>query len=225
MNPNLRKLIRTLVEAAVNSTIANNQGLALMRKPQGSMTAYVLYDPVHIEPMFSNDDLITSDSKAIIGYLVVQTHQGECWNAGEVKLAAAKSGYGPLMYQYAMNDYAGGIFPDRQETSKAAQAVWKKFEQRPDTEKRKFDDITSPITPPKEDDCELAWGTKLHGDTAFLNQAYDAPGDASGRSNLLQNHEDFLQMLSDTKKWKKHNIESVILDFGGEFFSTRYTNG
>jgi hypothetical protein len=226
MRRTLRLIVRTILEAAANSQGAASAGLALMRRPdsQGRNT-YVLYVPSVIEQMLVSGNIESSEiAKAIVGYMVIKTHEGECWNAGEVKLAAAQKGYGPLMYGYAMNDYAGGLFPDRGSTSNAARAVWQKYDQRADTKKSKFDDKRNPKTPDPGDDCDLARGTTLDGDEAYLNQAYDAPGDAGGRSTLMQNHASFVANMAQ-KKFNKQVVETMIENLGDEYFSGRYRDG
>jgi hypothetical protein len=226
MRRTLRKVIRTILEAAANSHIAASNGLALMRRPSWSdRSVYVLYVPSIVEQMLVSGNIETSEiAKAIVGYMEIKPHQGDSWNAGEVKLSAAQKGYGPLMYQYAMNDYAGGLFPDRGSTSPAARAVWQKYNQRADTVKKKFDDKKNPKTPDPIDDADLATGTSLNGDEAYLNQAYDAPGDASGRSTLMSNHESFLVSMA-SKKFNKQVVESMIENLGDEYFSARYRDG
>jgi len=222
----LRRVVRSILEAAVNSQAAASTGLAFMRKPdRGDRTTYVLYAPAVIEQMLTNGNIEASEvAKAIYGYMSIKTHQGECWNAGEVKLSAAQKGYGPLMYQYVMNDYAGGLFPDRGSVSQAARGVWQKYNQRADTVKKKFDDKKNPKTPDPGDDCELSTGTTVDGDEAYLNQAYDAPGDAGGRSTLMANHANFLAAMAQ-KKFNKQVVETMIENIGDEYFSDRYRNG
>jgi hypothetical protein len=226
MRRTIRLIIRTILEAAANSQVAASAGLALMRRTdsQGYNT-YVLYVPSVIEQMLVSGNIESAEiAKAIVGFLMIKTHEGECWNAGEVKLSAAQKGYGPLMYQYAMNDYAGGLFPDRGSTSNAARAVWQKYDQRADTKKNKFDDKKNPKTPDPADDCNLARGTSLDGDEAYLNQAYDAPGDAGGRSELMQSHASFIANMA-TKKFNKQVVEDMIENIGDEYFSARYRDG
>jgi hypothetical protein len=226
MRDSLRLVIRSLLEAAATSQVAATAGHALMRRSlSNSRTVYVLYVPSLIEQMLISGNIENNDiAKAIVGYMLVKAHEEECWNAGEVKLAAAQKGYGPLMYQYAMNDYAGGLFPDRGSTSGAARAVWQKYAQRADTKKYKFDDIDHPKTPDPGDDCGLARGTSLSGEEAYLNQAYDAPGDAGGRNTLMANHTVFLTKMAE-KKFSKQVVESMIENIGDEYFSTRYRDG
>ena len=64
-------------------------------------------------------------------------------------------------------------------TSTAARGVWQKYAARPDVEKKPFDDPKQPKTPDPIDDMKPAAGTSYQGDDAYLNQAYDAPGDAT----------------------------------------------
>ena len=174
--------------------------------------------------LVSGDIEASGIAKAIYGYMSIKLHQGECWNAGEVKLSAAQKGYGPLMYGYVMNDYAGGLFPDRGSTSPAARAVWQKYNQRADTKKSKFDDKKNPKTPDPGDDCDLARGTSLDGDEAYLNQAYDAPGDPGGRSTLLQAHQQFIADM-EKKKFSRQVVETMIENMADEYFSMRYRDG
>lgn len=58
-------------------------------------------------------------------------------DAYEVTMADAKKGYGPLLYDVAM-EYAtmlgGGLMSDRSQVSKSAYGVWKRYMARPDVE-------------------------------------------------------------------------------------------
>jgi len=226
MRAELRKLIREvlIVEAAKTAQNATGSGLAMMRSTdKGGLTTYVLYSPSDVEQMLLSGDIESDQiAKAIHGYLVVRPHENECWNAGEVKYSAAQKGYGPLMYQSAMNDFAGGLFPDRGSVSPKAREVWKRFATRSDVEKRKFDDQRAPRTPEPDDDCRFVWGTTADDeDTMYLNQAYDAPGDASGRSDLMANHQRFVAAML-AKKMTKSVVETMIDNLGSEYFSMRY---
>ncbi len=222
----LRRVVRgVLKEAAATTQNAAGSNLALMRRQSGGQTAYVLYAPAIVEQMLTSGDIDASQiSKAIYGYISILPHQGEAWNAGEVKLSAAQKGYGPLMYQYAMSDYAGGLFPDRGSTSQAARGVWQKYAARSDVEKKPFDDPKAPKTPDKIDDMVPARGTTYDGDEAYLNQAYDAPGDASGRSGLMQAHKQFLQKMA-AQKMSSQVVETMIDNLGDEYFGARYRDG
>lgn len=222
----LRRLVRgILMEAAATSQVASSANLALMRRQSGGQMAYVLYVPAGVEQILTSGDIEPDAiAKAIVGFISIKPHEGEAWNAGEVKLSAAQKGYGPLMYQYAMSDYAGGLFPDRGSTSQAARGVWQKYAARSDVEKKPFDDPKNPKTPEPIDDMIPARGTAYDGDEAYLNQAYDAPGDASGRSGLMQAHTTFLQNMA-AKKFNKQTVETMIDSLGDEYFGARYRNG
>lgn len=222
----LRRVVRgVLKEAAATTQNAAGNNLALMRRQAKGQTAYVLYAPAIVEQMLTSGDIDADQiSKAIYGYISILPHQGEAWNAGEVKLSAAQKGYGPLMYQYAMSDYAGGLFPDRGSTSQAARGVWQKYNARADVEKKPFDDPKNPKTPDKVDDMKPAAGTAYDGDEAYLNQAYDAPGDASGRSGLMQAHKQFLQKMA-AQKISSQVVETMIDSLGDEYFGSRYRDG
>ena len=222
----LRRVVRgVLKEAAATTQNAAGANLALMRRQSGSQTAYVLYAPAVVEQMLTSGNIDASEiSKAIYGYISILPHQGEAWNAGEVKLSAAQKGYGPLMYQYAMSDFAGGLFPDRGSTSQAARGVWQKYAARADVEKKPFDNPAQPKTPDKIDDMKPARGTTYDGEEAYLNQAYDAPGDASGRSGLMQAHKDFLQKMAG-QKVNSQTVETMIDSLGDEYFGSRYRDG
>ncbi len=223
MHSSLRKFVRAiLAEAAMTSQGAASNGLALMRKNSGGQNVYVLYVPAEVEKMLVSGDIENEAiGRAIVGFISIQPHEGEAWNAGEVKLSAAQKGYGPLMYQYAMTDYAGGLFPDRGSTSAKARTVWQKYAARADVEKKPFDDPKSPKTPDPIDDMKPARGTTYDGDEAFLNQAYDAPGDASGRSGLMAAHQQFVTDMT-AKKFPKNVVETMIDNLGDEYFSVRY---
>lgn len=227
MHSILRKVIRNiLIEAAATSQTASSAGLALMRRSSsGGRSTYVLYVPSIMEKMIVSGDIETDQiASAIVGFMSILPHQGEAWNAGEVKLSAAQKGYGPLMYQFAMNDYAGGLFPDRGSTSQAARKVWQVYNSRSDVEKKPFDNPKSPKTPDPIDDMEPARGTSYDGEEAYLNQAYDAPGDASGRSGMMQAHQQFLANMA-AKGIQKPAVEATIENIGDEYFSARYRDG
>lgn len=225
MHSALRKYVRAvLVEAMKTTKDASGNNLALMRSTDSKgRNTYILYVPSMVEQMLTSGEIEHEGiSQAIVGFISVQPHQGKAWNAGEVKLSAAQKGYGPLMYKYAMSDFAGGLFPDRGTTSQKARVVWQRYNQDSSVEKKPFDDPKNPKTPDTIDDMIPARGTSYQGDEAYLNQAYDTPGDASGRSGLMQAHQQFLTAMA-AKKFQKNVVETMIENIGDEYFSMRYT--
>jgi hypothetical protein len=224
MNKNhLRQLIRTILEAAFSNDQAASKGLALMIKQiKNGLTEYTLYDPkalrnflaMNIEQVWNK-----AAAKSIIGTIVVSRHYSECWDGGEVVASAAESGYGPMMYELAMQDYPGGLFSDRDSVSNAAKNVWKKFDQRTDVEKLPFDDIRNPKTPPKEDDCKVKKGIE----NDYLNQSFKTHS-SSNLSSLLAAHEAFLAEAEDNGLVSEE-VQTTISDLSDTYFNTRYAEG
>jgi len=82
---------------------------------------------------------------------------GPCLSAYIVFHSRATSGYGPLLYDIAL-EYAGssGIAPDRLLVSSDASSVWNYYyTNRGDVRKELLDNILLPQTPQKEDDCSF----------------------------------------------------------------------
>lgn len=81
---------------------------------------------------------------------------GRCWEAGTIDRSASSSfyrgrGYGKLLYEFA-----GVLFyyitSDRGSVSSHAKKVWDKLSTKA-TEKKPFDNVLKPKTPPEIDDC------------------------------------------------------------------------
>ncbi len=222
----LRKYVRSLLEAAVAGKTAASQGLALMRKQNNAGVEYVLYEPeifAQLSKGLPADELTGIDpSDVIVGYLDVRPHKGDCWDAAEIKFSAAQKGYGPLMYELAMSDF-GKIMSDHGAgTSNAARRVWQKYDQRPDVEKLPFDDIKNPQTVPKNDDCKLV--PDVDGEIAYLNQAYAGQGDVSGKEALMNAHRTFMKQM-EANGYKTADVELAIRMMGDEYFGHRYREG
>ena len=175
---------KRLSEAAMSVQQAQAQGLAL--KAVGPMM--ILYDPkILLSGLQSEEPDADQLSDGIYGFIEVKKPGGKdkCWNAYMVRTVAAQKGYGPLMYDMAMQVY-GRIMPDRNQVTPAAAAIWKYYiEKRNDVEKLKFDDVTVPETPDTQDDCTL------HYDNPELNYAIGGGGHDVG--GLRANHAAFLK--------------------------------
>jgi len=85
--------------------------------------------------------------------IVLRNPIGQAYGAKEVAKSAAKKGYGPMLYDIAMND-VGGLIPDRRSVSRDAKNVWKKYMERPDIDHKKLDDVDDPKTPTEFDDAK-----------------------------------------------------------------------
>jgi hypothetical protein len=219
----LRRLVRSLLEAAVAGKTAAGQGLALLRKQNSHGIEYILYDPETFARLTNGvpgDELTGLDpTDVIVGYLDVRPHKGDCWDAAEIKFSAAQKGYGPLMYELAMSDF-GKIMSDHGAgSSGSARGVWQKYDQRADVKKLPFDDVKNPKTPPKKDDCKMI--PDVDGDVVYLNQAYAGKGDVSGKQTLMRAHQAFVgQMTADG--YKPGDVELALRMMGDEYFGHRY---
>lgn len=79
---------------------------------------------------------------------------GPCLDASHVSMSQAIGGYGPLLYDLAI-EMTGGLVPDRTEVSDAARKVWDYYNnQRPDVNKEQLDDLKNTLTPDEKDNCE-----------------------------------------------------------------------
>lgn len=95
-----------------------------------------------------------------------------CADAWEVTRSEAVSGYGPMLYDLAM-EYAtqngSGMMSDRNGVSEEAYLVWKKYmDNRDDVEKIQLDDFENTLTPEEEDNCaqlsSIKWAERSGGE-------------------------------------------------------------
>ena len=113
---------------------------------------------------------------------------GECNNVGgEVKLAVARSGWGPTIYDIAMADQPNGLMPDRYEVSADAYAVWNYYrKKRNDVDKKALDWKYAEWTDDELDDCD--WGSSADyyrkGRGSLDQYIYHKP-DPANDDNLL----------------------------------------
>lgn len=82
---------------------------------------------------------------------------GPCSDAWIVAETRAKKGWGPMLYDLAMEwatKNGGGLTPDRVLVSKSARNVWRYYQtQRSDVQSHQLDDMDNTLTPPLEDNC------------------------------------------------------------------------
>jgi len=194
----LRQLIREalITEGAMSPADAAERKFALyINKDIGT---YLLYDPAELAKQLSGDNITT---EAAYGVVIVNLNSDPDhlqWGAKEIEFTAARSGYGPMMYDIAMAD-VGGLVPDRGAVSPAARGVWDFYKNnRPDVEHLQIDNVEEPLTDTTEDD-----GLRHEeepGDS--LDQAYFLKS-GPDVSALIANHAAALPML------KKVSAESV----------------
>jgi hypothetical protein len=122
--------------------------------------------------------------------LIVKGHAaGDCLDAWMVANAAAKDGWGPMLYDIAMEwatEYGGGLMSDRSSVSKDAYGVWDYYKNnRPDVEKEQLDMPQDWFENGPQDDCKQGstwtWLARTDGDEEKwtkvpLSKVYKKPG-------------------------------------------------
>ena len=83
---------------------------------------------------------------------------GVCGNAWAIEMVAADQGWGPFMYDIAI-EWAtmnhGGLIADRSEVSADAKRVWAYYlNNRPDVTAHQLDNRRNTLTPEPEDNCD-----------------------------------------------------------------------
>ena len=136
--------------------------------------------------------------------------EGPCSDAYVIQYTMAESGWGPLLYEVALewaSAVGTGLTPDRFTVSKAASSVWDKYLQRSDVSKDQLDiahdkraygyDIQSKydqLTPDNEnDDCQQIQSINFGGD-----QWADTPHSKLYRKNNTE----IIDALSMLGRWK-----------------------
>jgi len=105
---------------------------------------------------------------------------GPCLGKMIVSQSEAQVGYGPLLYDIAI-EYTGGLAPDRNTVSREARRVWQYYdEKRPDIFKDQLDDMFNRLTPDEQDNCDSISvmdddDARSHEDSA-LSKAYRKAG-------------------------------------------------
>lgn len=218
----LRSFIRVaLNEAAISATSAMNKGLALFYEIDDGEEVFILYDPREAYHNLSETAAIGHES--IYGSIRVSgmlDDNAPCWNAAEVKFAAARKGYGPLIYDIAMSTLAKEgkrMMSDRNSVSQAAKNIWKVYGTRQDIEKLELDDVKNPRTPQRCDDCDVY----EDDGSEPLNYAYSIKTPVS-MDSFVGNHHKFLDNLISDKYWSVSDIEDFLILASDEFF--RFSN-
>lgn len=203
----IRNLVKSIVEGAVKPSEALHDGLALCHSV-GNIT---LYDPSELakSPSDPLPNVSTSYSRIVRASLKyrVKVANGESFN--EVKSAAAKHGYGPIVYDVLL--HSGWTMPDRLSVSHEALRVWKYY-----TNKR--GDVSTKALPRiflVSDDDEYS-----DDELPLINSAYHLPELHSEYSELFDAHEDFLRSLHPYHT--KSSVESYLSKAGALLFGDLY---
>lgn len=164
---------------------------------------------------------ITSDKKAksiILGQIRVIKSKKSApqWGASTVRSAVAEKGWGPFLYDIVMY-MEGGLAPDRDEVSPAAQNIWRRYkDSRSDVEAKPLDNAKKPRTKTKEDDS-----SHLHDDTAPEGEVPQSP---LNYAYFLSSPPDVAELQANHKKAEPY-LEKYDIDLGEiarAHFRTRY---
>ena len=212
----LRQVIREILEAEVLVTekakgiASKGMGKLALTIIKGYPQTYLLYDPAKLAEQLSADK---NTANAVYGVVMVNvTSDHPQWGAKEIEFTAARSGYGPMMYDIAMAD-VGGLIADRGSVSDDARGIWSFYKnKRPDVEKKQIDNYRNPTTKTKEDDGvrqrKLAPGDPL--DYAYFLK------NGPNVSMLKANHKAALPMLKKASKESGLPLDfaAIAVEFG-----------
>ena len=92
---------------------------------------------------------------------------GHCLGAYMVIGSLAAHGWGPMLYDVAMEVTGdAGMMADRQSLSKDAFNVWQVYMTRGDVQKKQLDDERNTLTPDEEDNCDMDTAIQRSGLTS-----------------------------------------------------------
>ena len=150
MHPKIKEILEAIVEQT-------NVSVAIKEKVESVEVTYV--DADTLEPSGLPEGIIQME--------LDPSYNGPCLHGYVVSWAKASPGWGPLLYEVAMewaSKNATGLTSDRYSVSDDAQGVWRKYAQRPDVDPKQLDvdlktmeevpDWVQPLTPDDPtDDC------------------------------------------------------------------------
>ncbi len=144
----LREYIRELLnESVIHRSIekyikiAKNEGMWITLKDHGNGgVVYIRNNEMHYGSVSWREPNAVIHGPCLGGMIITQTE--------------AQGGYGPLLYDIAI-EASGGLIPDRLSVSREARAVWQYYDnRRPDVFKTQLDDMFNRLTPDEQDNCE-----------------------------------------------------------------------
>lgn len=195
-------------------------------------TGFVLYDPSiiiekisklkqnkkHNELSYVNEDL----KKTMLGFITVMKKPNIkskiAYNAAQIIMSNAKNGYGPMMYDIAMQFCKQqGIMPDRHVVSPSAKRIWDFYfnNRKGDVLAKPIDDMRAPITKSTKDDGDvhkqLDPDAKDFDERNPIDYVYWSKKNISFKA-LQQNHERLLDMIKANTYEGKETAEQFEID-------------
>ena len=157
----LREYIRALLTEAAKGPADLPNDVVIAIKARGAMTT-IHYgqkaDPTKPVNMGGPNDWMGYIDLASNAKIQKGLGVGSCGGAWMISMVETASGWGPLLYDVAM-EYAteagGGLISDRGEVSSAARRVWNYYMQnRGDVTGIQLDDLKNTLTPEERDNCD-----------------------------------------------------------------------
>jgi len=157
------------------------------------------------EHTYSQDAYEASNKSPIRGRIEInEIGNPPCGGAWMVTWAAAEDGWGPLLYDVAIewaSWKAGGLIPDRRTVSKAARKVWKYYlSNRADVQSHQLDDENNTLTPQDDDNCNQDIATKSTVPVIGKFLSRDFASKSNAMSKRYTKEPTTLQSLIDTEK-------------------------
>ena len=147
----LREYIRELLTEAAKGPADLPEGvfIEIVDKGEHAAVRYVVKSP-------EDGEYYNSESPS--GRVAMVRPDHPCGDAWEVVLSRAPHGWGPMLYDVAMEwatQNGGGLVPDRSSVSPSARGVWNYYlSNRSDVQSIQLDDLKNTITPEEEDNCK-----------------------------------------------------------------------
>ena len=153
----LRKYIRQLLLAEAMKTPADLPDDIVVVINADSKAASIYYGMANNPSEYASLDRSTMGAIDIYS-LKGHPGYGNCGDAWMVGGSGAQEGFGPLLYDIAIEwatQNGGGLISDRGSVSDDAQAVWSYYERnRADVTAHQLDDLENTLTPEDEDNCD-----------------------------------------------------------------------
>ena len=175
----LREYIRALLtEAAMGPADLPSDAYVVIRvKSMGTAVFYAFAD-----------GSMRSDAGPPSGWVRFSTGgspTGECLGANVVVESQSDSGWGPLLYDVAMEESGDkGLMADRMSLSSEAFNVWKVYMSRGDVQQKQLDTLDNELTPGEDDNCGT--DTALSFDDTFDDYRSDEKKQALADSPVMK---------------------------------------
>ena len=163
---NWRKFLNEGIDPRIQKQIDNlPENIMILISDEESLGVMISYENTTGEP---------SD---VFGLVEIENMGGgPCSDAWKVMYAEAQKGWGPLLYEVAIewaSQNGGGLTSDRRSVSKKAAAVWDKYLKRTDVSKNQLDTLNpelDKLTPEDpSDDCVQNAAIKSSGEENWMN--------------------------------------------------------